>query len=171
MLKLALSSPEHMLCPLPRRFLLLAFLVSYTFFFLKKKNHFYCKENTQQDRDGGKRGRRPGKTKSPNMLPKHGFLLCRREIWPLFHLPFLTQRALPNRAGPRKLPFPTCYLLGGVGKLSSQAFNIQKAAWRMEDCYSVLFQIFSQLHPSVLVDAKGTNPIELGQLKQQKADP
>lgn len=53
---------------------------------------------------------------------------------------------------------------------SSQAFMIQKTVWRREGCCSLLFECHPQPHPSVFIDAKETNPMELGQLRQQYAE-
>lgn len=106
-----------------------------------------------------------------NKLPKHG-LLWRRVICPLPHLPFLIQRSL-LLAGlcPGSPIFQSVLILGVLEQLYSfQASKKRKTVWRRERCYSLLFQCCPQSHPSVFIDAKETNPMELGQFRQQYAE-
>ena len=67
------------------------------------------------------------------------------------------------RAGPREPHFPICSLPGvGERLYSSQVFKIQKTIRRRKGCSSPLVQCYPQPYPSVFVDAKETNPMELG---------
>lgn len=107
----------------------------------------------------------------PNKLPKHG-LLWRRVICPLPHLPFPIQGSL-LLAGllPGSPIFQPVLILGVLEQLySSQASKKRKTVWRRERCYSLLFQCCPQSHLSVFIDAKETNPMELGQFRQQYAE-
>lgn len=81
-------------------------------------------------------------------------------IFPTFPV---SKKSALSRAGPREPHFLICFLPGSLGKVnSSQAFKIQKTIWRTKGCYSPLVQRYPQSHPSVFVDAKETNPMELG---------
>lgn len=97
---------------------------------------------------------------------------CGGVICPLPHLPFLIQRSL-LLAGllPGSPIFQSVLVLGVLEQLySSQASKKRKTVWRRERCYSLLFRCGPQSHPSVFIDAKETNPMELGQFRQQYAE-
>lgn len=104
-------------------------------------------------------------------LPKHGFLLCRRVIWPLPHLSFLIQRnPAPSRARLREPHFPTKtwekleFPVGVWERLySSQGFRIPKTVWRKERSYNPLFQC-SQTIPQYLLMPKRRTPWNWGNL-------
>lgn len=105
-----------------------------------------------------------------NKLPKHG-LLWRSDL-SLTSFAFPIQRSL-LLAGllPESPIFQSVLVLGVLEQLySSQASRKRKTVWRRERCYSLLFRCGPQSHPSVFIDAKETNPMELGQFGQQYAE-